>query len=434
MMRPPTPPGSLPLPLAALAASAVCLTPALALWVRGSANRLLFLLLVLSLLATVWRNRLAPQDRFTAVMRRDWPLWAALSGQFIAASLSTVAAGLDDPRVFGNLSVLDTPLRMALFGPLYWLLLTVPPRYLRQLQWGCVAGALIGAGVLHHEIALSSDGRPAQILFSNLLPFSNITLLLGLWALLSLGWSDRGTLWGRIGIALKLCAGAAGLYVAYASGTRGGWLALGAFALVFFFLMRVGIWRKALAMAALVCAVLAVYQSSDRVQQRVDDAYVEIQEYRQGRNLDSSVGNRLQLWSAAIEVFKTHPLTGVSRQEYRGAMQEAAQQGLITPKAAEYRHSHNEFFFNLATLGVLGGLAIAAAWLVPAFYFARAKRLGNRDARIAGTMGLLLAIGFMVFGMTEVMFAMSMVSAFYTVMTAALMAIVVRSSRESPAA
>ena len=418
--------GGLPVPLLFLSALAVSLVPALALWVRGSANQLLFLLLLFALIGTVWRGHLAPQDRFIPVVRRYWPIWAALAAQFLAACLSTVVVGLRDARVFDDPSVLDTPLRMALFGPLLWLLLNVPPRWLKQLQWGCVAGALIGAGILHHQIGLSPDGRPGQILFSNLLPFSNITLLLGLFSLLTLGWSDRATGWGRIGIALKLLGGAAGLYVAYASGTRGGWLALGAFALVFFFLMPGRVWRKLLGMAALACAVLAVYHASDLVNQRVDEAYTEIQEYRKG--------NRLQLWSAALEVFETHPLVGVSRQDYRRTMREAAKQGLITKHAAEFRHSHNEFLFNLATLGILGGLAIAAAWLVPAFFFARATRRGGRDERIAGTMGLLLTIGFLVFGMTEVMFAMSMVAAFYTLMIAALMAIVIRAGRDAPAA
>lgn len=426
--------GGLPVPLLFLSALAVSLVPALALWMRGSANQLLFLLLLFAVIGTAWRSRLAPRDRFVPVVRRYWPVWAALAAQFLAACVSTIVVGLRDARVFNDPSVLDTPLRMALFGPLLWLLLNVPSRWLRQIQWGCVAGALIGAGILHHQIGLSPEGRPAQILFSNLLPFSNITLLLGLFSLLTLGWSDRATTWGRIGIALKLLGGAAGLYVAYASGTRGGWLALGAFALVFFFLMSGSVWRKLLSMAALACAVLAVYHASDLVNQRVDEAYTEIQEYRKGQALDSSVGNRLQLWSAALEVFEAHPLVGVSRQDYRRTMREAAEQGLITKHAAEFRHSHNEFLFNLATLGILGGLAIAAAWLVPAFFFARATRRGGRDERIAGTMGLLLTIGFLVFGMTEVMFAMSMVAAFYTLMIAALMAIVIRAGRHEPAA
>lgn len=426
--------GGLPVPLMFIAALAVSLVPALTLWVRGSANQLLFLLLLLALAASAWRGRLAPQDRFVPVVRRWWPIWAALAGQFIAACISTVVVGLRDPRIFDDPSVLDTPLRLALFGPLLWLMLNLPPRWLRQIQWGCVAGALICAGILHHEIGLSADGRPNQILFSNLLPFSNVTLLLGVFSLMTIGWSDPATRRGKAGIALKLLGGAAGLYVAYASGTRGGWLALGAFAAVFFFLMSGSVWRKLLAMAALACALLAVYHASDLVNQRVDEAYSELRDYRNGRDLDSSVGNRLQLWSAALEVFEDHPLVGVSRQDYRRTMREAAAEGLITRHAAEFRHSHNEFLFNLATLGILGGLAIAAAWLVPAFFFARAARRGDRDGKVAGTMGLLLAIGFLVFGMTEVMFAMSMVAAFYTVMTAALMAIVLRDSPDGPRA
>lgn len=429
MNRPHSAYDGLPAPLSFVAASAISLLPALTLSVRGSANRLLFLLLLLSMIAAFWRHRLAPEARFAHVMRQYWPVWAALAAQFVAATVSTLAVGWEQPRVFADLRVLDTPLRMALFGPLFWLLLAVPAGWLKQLQWGCTGGALIGAAILHHQFALSPGERPMQILFSNLLPFSNITLLLGMFSLLSIGWSDPATRRGRIAIALKLAGGGAGLYVAYASGTRGGWLALAVFAFVFFFLMRGRAWRKLLAMATLAAASAGAYLSSDFVAQRVDDAYKELQEYRQGKELDSSVGNRLQLWAAAVEVFKEHPFVGVSRQGYGQAMQDAARRGIITMRAAEYRHSHNELLFNLATLGTLGALAILAAWLVPAAYFARAARSPHRDERTAGTMGLLLATGFLVFGMTEVMFAMSMVASFYTLMTAALMAIVARQRR-----
>jgi hypothetical protein len=97
--------GGLPVPLLFLSALAVSLVPALALWMRGSANQLLFLLLLFALIGTVWRGHLAPQDRFIPVVRRYWPIWAALAAQFLAACLSTVVVGLRDARVLDQLSV-----------------------------------------------------------------------------------------------------------------------------------------------------------------------------------------------------------------------------------------------------------------------------------------------------------------------------------------
>ncbi|VCU71169.1 O-Antigen ligase [Pigmentiphaga humi] len=429
-----TSPHLLPSALLWLAACAAALQPALALWVRGSANALMFLLVLLAIAATAWRGRLPPASRFGATVRQWWLLCAALALPFVAACLSTLAAGMRTPQVLQQLSVLDTPLRLALFAPVLWLLLQVPARWLRQFQWGCVAGALAAALILHRQIGLSEDGRPTQILFSNLLPFTNIALLLGLLSLLSIGWSRRAALAGKLAIALKLLGAAAGFYVSYASGARGSWVALMAVVPVLVCLAPVRLGAKVLAAVLLAGALAAVYYSSERVQQRIDEVRTEIVDYQAGRGLDSSVGNRLQLWGAAWRAFESHPLLGVSRQGYAAAMKEAAQAGVITQEASGFRHSHNEFMYNLATLGALGGLGMLAVYLAPAWVFLRAARRGTRAQRVAAAMGLVLAVGFLASGLTEVMFAMSLVAAFYGVMTALLVALAVRPEQpRSPA-
>ncbi|GHC98720.1 hypothetical protein GCM10007320_54680 [Pseudorhodoferax aquiterrae] len=411
----------LPGPLLGLAACATALLPASTLVLRGSANRLLFLLLVLALVGALWRWRRASAPLPGGV--RWWPICVGLALPLVAAGLSTLAVALREPQVLQDLKELDTPLRLALLAPILWLLRQVPARWLKLFEWGCVAGAVAAAVILTHRFAVSEEIRPNQILFTNLLPFSGIAMLLGLFSLISIGWSDPATRAGRAAVVAKMIGAIAGLYVLLLSGARGSWLALALLMPLLYWLAPLRSRTKLAGIGLLLATLVLAYHFSGHVRERIDSAYTEVIEYRAGHGLDSSVGNRLQLWTAAWVVFQSNPILGVSRQHYGQAMVEMARKGWITPTATGYRHSHNEFLFNLATLGIVGGVAILAVWLVPAWYFFKAMRHGAKDQRIAGLMGLLLALGFLGVGLTEVMFATSMVAAFYCVMTALLLAL-----------
>ncbi|MGC7407301.1 polymerase, partial [Pandoraea pneumonica] len=59
--------------------------------------------------------------------------------------------------------------------------------------------------------------------FSNAIPFGNLSLLMALFALMSIGWTEDD---GWALIALRLLAGCAGLYASYLSQARGGWIAI----------------------------------------------------------------------------------------------------------------------------------------------------------------------------------------------------------------
>ncbi|QEI07451.1 O-antigen ligase family protein [Pigmentiphaga aceris] len=405
------------------AAIAVCLLPALTLTIRGSANRILLVLLLCAAIAAVVSHR-TPDARFGALARRYWALYAAMTSLLVAAAVSTLAWGERD------MSVLDTPTRVAVFGLVFFAVMGAPRKLLKQFQWGCVIGAIAAALML--AVALQANGgeRPLQVGFTNLLAFSNIALLLGLFSFLSISWSNWQSNAGKLCVLVKIGAGTAGLLASYASGSRGGWLALPVMALVLLVQYR-GSWRiKVLALLLVVTAVLSAYHFNPKVQMRTAAAHTEITEYLDGKNLDSSVGTRLQLWNAAWLTFTQHPLIGVSRQNYKQTMSELAQRGVLTPTAAAFGHSHNELMFNLATLGLLGVASMLSIWLVPAVVFASAARSMNPDKRIAGTMGLFLTLGFMVFGLTEVMFTVSMVAAFYTVVAATLLAIIVKADED----
>ena len=67
---------------------------------------------------------------------------------------------------------------------------------------------------------------------------------------------------------------------------------------------------------------------------------------------------------------------------------------------------------------MLGIGALLAMYLVPAVYFVRAALCDDGILRTTGAMGLTLCVGFVLFGLTEVMLIIAQTVVFYSVMVA----------------
>jgi O-antigen ligase len=217
---------------------------------------------------------------------------------------------------------------------------------------------------------------------------------------------------------LRLLAGGAGLYSSYLSQARGGWIAIPVLLLIAVATLRHVSWKKRVTALLVFFALLAaVCASSSIVRTRFDQAMNDIHAYQAG-HANTSVGIRFQLWKAATLMLTRHPFAGVGRGEFHNSLQAIYAEGVITQEATAFEHAHNEFLYNGATLGVLGIGALLALYLVPAAYFLRAALCHDRILRTTGAMGLTLCIGFLLFGLTEVMLIIAQTVVFYSVMVA----------------
>lgn len=384
------------------------------LLVRGSANTLILLIVILS--AFSLRNK--PWRQMIVML---WPLMLTMLSLEVTTLLSILTSKAQ------SLRELDTPLRFALFPIVLWGTLQTPSKYLKHLEWGFII-ATIGASLLLYLTQQTTGlDRPIQVGFTNLLAFSNITLLMGILSGLSLLWSAYATQAQKLLFIIKTLSCFLGLYTSYASGSRGGWLALPFFAVI-------GIWHyprpwsyKLILLAMFITSLLILYNFSPQIHNRIHEAQTEYRAFQSGQNLDSSIGSRLQLWQAAWSSFKSSPILGIGKQNYMSTMHTLSQAGIITPYVAAYRHSHNELLFNLATLGIIGFISVLALYCVPSYWFYHYAKHGNQTQKTAGLMGLFVCVGFFAFGLTEVMFTVSMIASFYTVLLACLFTICIRS-------
>lgn len=391
--------------------------PVLTMTVKGGANTCIYTLLLLSLIYAVL-NREQNVFSFSYVLKKYWPMHLAMAGMILAILINQISTS------DYLLKTYDTSSRLAFFLPIFWLLLQIPINNLKLIQWGLVIGA-IGAAIKIGIIGFSQPDMPGIIDFMNRIPYGDVSLLLGILSLLSIGWNQRSD---KLIITLKIIGGISGLYASYLSEARGGWVALPILALVILSMLSKTKWNHKFALFAVILILMvSTYSFNKIIQDRIHAAASDITKYVDGENLDTSVGIRFQLWRGSWVLFREHPIIGVGREEfYPDALQDLAKRHVITQQATEFGHSHNEFFYNMATLGVFGLLAILAIFFVPGYFFLQATRHLDQEVKTAGSMGLALCLGFLIFGLTEAIFFMPAICAFFCISIAVFFALVVK--------
>lgn len=133
--------------------------------------------------------------------------------------------------------------------------------------------------------------------------------------------------------------------------------------------------------------------------------------------LNNPIAKRLEMWRAALSLFSSAPVLGVGTGAYQIETGRLVKAGQAAPESADFDHPHNEYFDALANRGLVGLLALLALLGVPAWLYTR--RLESRDPHIMGAAlgGLLVTVGFAIFGLTETMFIHTVTIGWYVIMT-----------------
>jgi len=358
---------------------------------------------------------------FSEMWRSYWPLVLAMTSLLLAVFIHQLGIGIFHARDY------DRPLRLAMFGVIFFAVLCVPLRQLMLVQsaWTiCALLACIKASLITDGGNLPNTG---SVGFLAGIAFSNMVLLVGMWALVSLYWCSRT--WST---ALKLITSMLTLYVTYMVKTRGTWLALPFFAIFFVWYFRAIKGRYKLAIILLPILLLAgAFFQNDMVRKRLYDVQSDLIAYQNGSNKDTSVGQRLELWKASILMFKDEPIFGVGRDDFKKKLTQYAEKNQITPTIIAMPHSHNGMFFHAALWGIWGLIAWIATYLVPLFYFGKHLRHVDSQVRAPAVMGVILCIGFLIFDMTDVMFFWVTLNGLYAINIAIFLACIVKAKRAS---
>jgi O-antigen ligase len=349
---------------------------------------------------------------------RHWPQvrWVVLA--FVAHVLFELGCML----LRGEKSnVLDKPTRMLLGVSALAVVLAVrAPR--RMFWWGASAGALASLPFIAWQRFGLHLERPGG--FINPITFGDLAMVLALLALA--GAIDMRE---RPRDALLAGAGAlAGLAASVLTGTRGGWMALVMAVLVLGRRMVRIDSRRVRALLAAGVAVLAAawFVPALGVQARFAEGVHDAETWYEGGPVFTNVGIRLELWKGAIMLIREHPLFGMDFDACRARLAEYGREGRFDARVLELPHLHNDGLQVLATGGVVGFVIWAATLAAPLRFFLR--QLGQdrehavRMPQFAVALGgALVVLGYIGFGLTEVIFWSMKSSVFYALMVFLLM-------------
>lgn len=284
------------------------------------------------------------------------------------------------------------------------------------LRWGILIGAVVAGfwGYYHKEVVglYRAYGGTNDLQSA----FGNISLLLGMMSIVVFYDKWRSSHLWKIVVIVGFCFG---MYASVASLNKGGWISLPFMILLVLSLdpaMKVR-YKVGVIVSAAVGAVL-VYSFSASVQQRVDVIFPAIYTYfTTGEVFDGSVGARLALWHTSWLIFIDNPFFGVGMgtSTFKAA---AAPYVELDPnlKFALTTGPHSQFFLSIVRFGIIGPVLVFGIYFALIRLFVSHLKV-NRQLAI---LGLMLAVGFMDFGLVEFVWARNNFGVFFTFVVAAI--------------
>ena len=176
--------------------------------------------------------------------------------------------------------------------------------------------------------------------------------------------------------------------------TRGIWLAL-IIALLITLLSTLKFkqinWKYAL--IAMVIFSLGAYVAKPQLEQRIEQTNAEIKAIQAG-DLNTSIGIRLQLWSAAVNIISESPILG-SGDAHQELLNKLFLKGYVTKVVTRFSHYHNQYVDRLVKTGIVGFILLLTVFIYP---------LLSTSTGINRQMAIAVIVIYAIGGLTDVPF------------------------------
>ncbi len=334
----------------------------------------------------------------------------------IVSGVAALAAGQVYPRTFPEL---EACARYLFAVPVFLLIRWARPP--AGVVFGAVMFGAIAAGLYGLYQMMGGEQGQEGFVYGGVrhhIRFGVGAVTLAFVGLTGFDWFYRR---GFLPALLPVLAVFLGLAAAIASGSRTSWLAipvlLGIALLVSGHAVPARV-RLGVAGAVLLAAVVVWVVPQTGVSDRVAVGMENIQQYHDERGHISSVGARLEMWKAAGIIFRENPVLGVGVSGYSSAVAALVDEGVIRPRTERYLDPHNEYLAVASSRGVLGLLALAMLLGVPGLLFFRASRSSDPEVRAFATAGLMVVVGFAIYGLTHTLSVRTFYITYYTMLVA----------------
>ncbi len=235
--------------------------------------------------------------------------------------------------------------------------------------------------------------------------FATIAISLTAVALASFGFSSR---FNRIAIIGSSMATALGFAAIILSQSRGAWIAIPVILLVamFFYFQKAGrVTKYIIIPAALIILVSASYQMpfvSKRIDLAVANTMHLLTTDRDIKSRENSVGYRVELWIAAIDIFSNNKIFGIGPGRYKPVMKAYIKDNNGLQRLPDLKHAHNQLLNTLMTKGVIGALILI--FMLGSHLYVFIKYLNpqhTRDTRMLALAGCLIVTCYIILGLTS---------------------------------
>jgi O-antigen ligase len=316
--------------------------------------------------------------------------------------------------------LLDKVVRLLFAIPIFWIVRAYGISISKCLM--CIAGSVLAAGL--DSLIQASNGieRVSGESIVSPIPFGNFALLFGVLGLLLIFSGKEKFWWAKF---LGVAGFFSGIYTSVASGTRGGWVAIPFFILIIWAFF--GPKRKSTSYAVLIAILVAIpliaYLTpaiSDRLAVGIAEAHSYLS--RTGRwtagEATSSIGIRLDMWTAGLEAFRSAPAFGLGFGGFNDFLHHRIEMGLSHSdlETTEFKHLHCEVITTAAKLGMMGLFALVVLWVGGIRWFLRDTSKNTSDGKIFRVMGLITFTAMIAYSMTDSMFGMTLHSMVYTML------------------
>lgn len=325
-----------------------------------------------------------------------------------------------------NLRPYDAAVRFLLAIPIYLAFRNTHIKTIKLWQYGLPLGAIAPLLLVMSMPGVYLYHWRASTPFMHAIYFGDLALIFGFLALFSINLLNQDS---KSVIALKILGLLTGIYISVLSQSRGGWIAIPVLLITWLILQKkkLHFFKLSYAFPLILLSILASYFFNNIVQQRIDLMFYEVDAFSHGQ-ADTSIGERFQLWKAALYLYGSNPVFGVGPEGFANSMSALSQSGFITEEAAKVGRGevHNQILANLVGLGIPGLVSILSIYFVPLFIFMKSTKSSSLTHRTAGIMGAGLTLGFFIFGLTVETFNIKMLVSFYSLTLAVLLATATR--------
>ncbi|MCE7566336.1 O-antigen ligase family protein [Aliivibrio fischeri] len=149
------------------------------------------------------------------------------------------------------------------------------------------------------------------------------------------------------------------------------------------------------------------YFNFNKIEQRYIQTKIEYTNIING-NLNTSIGNRLQMWHAGFELAKEPTLLGLGNDHIK-EKQKLYEEHRIVKEAVPWGHYHNQYITSFIKNGIIGFILLICLFIIPISH----ARNNKKRKTSCTDLGILVLIIYLVSSLTDIPLTQAVTLAFY---------------------